>query len=1022
MNPFGKHFKTARNVALLSVVCVGGTAMAKSLSQNAALESALVEMNQSYRSRSAVAVNSRDFVLERTFGATSGKPVAYLFSSDSLAMLVSSDDVARPLLGYFDAGSILDFNKLPPAVEWYINELGQEIETASEMQQQSAAVLDFRQEWASVAPLCSTSWGQDMYFNNSCPLIDGQHCVTGCVPTAMAQVMKYYSWPDCGEGSISYATQTRNLNLSMEFNQPFDWDNMLDKYTGEITDAQTDAVAMLMKSCGYAVQADYNINATGSAGGKMKDAFTRYFKYEPSCQYVSRHMFSSREWETLIYKNLTTCGPVVYTGNSAQGAHAFVCDGYSTDGYFHINWGWSGAFDGYFLLSALDTGNENFTQDHCALIGLRPLGKGENPFPDYSPIVINLYAELGEHLVVKITFDKEPDPAPEIGLCLEDNSGNKHFVAVDAQTWVLSQVQLTAANIPLPDGIYCLTPAVKDADGNWKELILSNMVVEEYSVRIENGTTVEIKSENLYLKATDLQLKTEVYDGSDFKVKAIITNPTDRYLSRQVSIAIYDRVTGSTPDGLRLVADNTYVDLAPGESGEYEFSAYVYCTPPLTEQKDYVLLLKDNSLSTDCEGLDFTMKMWPLPEVVKLEVPETFYYAPDVIKVSLKGPYEGAPFWIFRDKATRKQVGGFNHGSNGEALSIPNGEIKEFEFSGCPSIFSDDWQELTIALHDGDKAKDLTPEIPVKIVEPTFDLAEYRTSMFYPSYFDRGVVRFSIRNTSPVKLSNLTCNAWSEGLYSGVFSTSLEQPFALEPGETIDCELEISMPRPGDDVSGEHDVVINIRQQHGKEFEITRTISVLETSQIPEDYHPELTVDQFVSEYDHGNLKCTFNLRCSKGEYLTRYTNFFLFGPEGYLTSLPFEFKCPLLEGYVAPVSLDFQNLPAELKQGDKCRLTLQWIHPDKSEGIDCMSHEFTPVVQSGIEDVTDASGDAVLEVSGDRLLVKNAPAGTVIAVYGIDGSLVEQRTSSRETECFAIDKKGVYVLVIGHEAYKIVL
>lgn len=1022
MNSFDKHFKTARNVALLFVLCIGGTVMAKSLSQNAALERALVEMNQSHQSRATGESAASNFVFQQTFGSTSGEPVAYLFYSGSRALLVSADDLARPILGYFDAGSILDFNNLPPALEWYIAELGQEIENASEMRQRSAAVQDFRQGWTPVAPLCTTSWGQDMYFNSSCPVIDGRHCVTGCLPTAMAQVMKYYRWPDCGEGGISYTTQTRNLNLAMEFNQPFDWDNMLDRYTGEITDAQTEAVAKLMKSCGYAVQADYNIDATGSAGGKMKDAFTRYFRYDPSCQYVSRHMFSSQEWETLIYKNLTTCGPVIYTGNSAQGAHAFVCDGYSTDGYYHINWGWSGAFDGYFLLSALDTGNDNFTKDHCALIGLRPLGKVENLFPDYSSMVINLYAELSEHLGVKVTFDKELDPAPEIGLCLEDNSGNKHFVEADAQTWVPSQVQLTTVNIPLPDGVYGLAPAVKDADGNWKELMLSNMVVEEYSVRIENGIPVELKSESLHLKATNLQLMTEVYDGSDFKLKAIITNPTDRYLSRQVSMAIYDKVTGSTLAGMRLVADNTYVDLAPGESRQYEFSAYVYCNPPLTEPKDYVLLLKDNSLSTDCEGLDFTIKVWPLPEVVKLDIPETFYYAPDVIKVSLKGPYEGWPFWIFRDKATGKQVGTFNHGGNGETLSIPNGEIKELEFSGCPSIFSEDWQELTIALHDGDKAKDLTHEIPVQIVEPTFELAEFRTSMFYPSYFDLGVVRFSICNTSPVKLSNLTCSAWVEGLYYVGLKTSMEQPIALEPDETMDCELEISMPRPDDDKLGEHDVVINIDQEHGKRIEITRTIHVIETSQIPEDYHPVLTVDQFVSEYDHRNLKCTFNLRCSKGEYLRRYTNFFLFGPEGYLTSLPLELKRPLLEGDVTPVSLDFQNLPVELKPGHKCRLTLQWVHPDKSEGIDCMSYEFSPVAQSGIEEVSDQSGKVSFEVSGHKLIVRNVPAGTVIAVYGIDGCLIEQRISGHDVECFAIDKRGVYVLAIGQEAYKIVL
>ena len=198
----------------------------------------------------------------------------------------------------------------------------------------------------------------DIMYNQGAPYSDKcpDKYVTGCVATAMAQVMKYYEYPTTGKGSHSYTTGTDGLKCSFDFSTTtFDWANMLNQYvSGEYTDAQADAVATLMYACGVSVDMDYTADESGANAFKIATSLNTYFDYDSNAAYIQRSFFEYEEWMNLIKNELSNGRPVLYDGVSSEGGHEFVFDGYDANDMVHVNWGWAGANDGYFEISKLD--------------------------------------------------------------------------------------------------------------------------------------------------------------------------------------------------------------------------------------------------------------------------------------------------------------------------------------------------------------------------------------------------------------------------------------------------------------------------------------------------------------------------------------------------------------------------------------------------------------------------------------------------------------------------------------------
>lgn len=327
--------------------------------------------------------------LVHTSITSTGVPAVYAFNkADNKGfILLSADDEAYPLLGYADSGSF-DPANIPPQMKWWLEEYTNQIAYAAEKPSMDAQAAEAqlrasREGREAIAPMIETQWDQVAPYNNQCPLQGAYRTYTGCVATAMAQVMKYWNYPEKGTGSITYNAETIQKQLSLDFSSiTFDWDQMLDVYGyNNYTDEQAAAVAELMKACGYAVRMDYSTEASGALAMNIRRGIVEFFDYDKNATYELRIMYSASQWEELIYDNLKNVGPILYGGASLLGGgHSFVCDGYDGNGFFHFNWGWSGMSDGYFTLSALNPdalgsgggsgGGYNFTQD--AVVGIQP--------------------------------------------------------------------------------------------------------------------------------------------------------------------------------------------------------------------------------------------------------------------------------------------------------------------------------------------------------------------------------------------------------------------------------------------------------------------------------------------------------------------------------------------------------------------------------------------------------------------------------------------------------------------------
>lgn len=396
----------------LALVCCAAAAVAqpawaRQLTPREALERATGQQAPARLKAKSASVRTYSLVYQAAAEqAEEAEPMVYVFAGSNGFIVTPADDEFAPVLGYGDSGAT-DSDAIPEQMKWWLSEYAREMEyylaNASETatDRPVAVLADSK---APISPLCATKWNQDEPYNALCPSLDltftdgstsSEPTVTGCVATAMAQVMKYYNWPDVGTGSHSYDWQaysnSAKKTLSCDFSAtPFNWNNMLNEYkSGSYTTAQGNAVAQLMYACGVSIEMKYNASRNGGSGAStyyVCEALKTYFKYSKSAHLIYRDDMSYAEWEDAIYAELAAKRPVLLSGGSSTGGHAFVCDGYAGDRYYHINWGWGGSSDGNFLLCRLNpqdqgigssTGGYNSGQD--ALCGVQPVRDGIDP-------------------------------------------------------------------------------------------------------------------------------------------------------------------------------------------------------------------------------------------------------------------------------------------------------------------------------------------------------------------------------------------------------------------------------------------------------------------------------------------------------------------------------------------------------------------------------------------------------------------------------------------------------------------
>ena len=308
----------------------------------------------------------------------------YIFncSNDEGFVIISGDDRAKTVLGYTENG-YFDLLALSDNFRYWLSCYENELKILKKQEYLPEVILQssqthFQSSFASYrTPLIKTKWDQTAPFNALCPTTSGStRAVTGCVATAMAQVMKYYEYPDDSYFlSKSYVTTTLGIPINLSVTGLFDWANMSDVYTVASSPESQTAVATLMYHCGVSVEMDYD-KSSGAYDVDVPYALWQVFNYDKNMQIYYRDYFRDDEWKEMIMNELNVDRPVFYSGVSPDGSgHAFLCDGYDEDGFFHFNWGWRGTDDGYFELSALDPrsmgAGKGFNSDQSIITGIQ---------------------------------------------------------------------------------------------------------------------------------------------------------------------------------------------------------------------------------------------------------------------------------------------------------------------------------------------------------------------------------------------------------------------------------------------------------------------------------------------------------------------------------------------------------------------------------------------------------------------------------------------------------------------------
>jgi len=324
----------------------------------------------------------------------------YVFEKEGSGfVIVSADDVAAPILGETDSG-VFDADSMPPALVWLLGTYERQIEEAvrsgkaqdSEtrmMWEQSAQSSGLSKAAASYpSQLLSTTWNQEAPYNLKVLEVTGRK-YTGCVATAMAQIMKYWKHPAYGTGaSVAYTTRTDGINIpSVNFDTYYNYANMLNDYPSASsgTAAQREAVSTFMYHSGVSVWMDYTDNGSGAYSYEVATALPKYFGYDYSIRYVyslNSKGILANDWKDLVIGQIENNSPVLYGGqpDSGKSGHAFIIDGYnnSTD-RFHLNWGWGGHYDGSFALTALNPGTRQYNYGQGMIINIMPNQNGNPP-------------------------------------------------------------------------------------------------------------------------------------------------------------------------------------------------------------------------------------------------------------------------------------------------------------------------------------------------------------------------------------------------------------------------------------------------------------------------------------------------------------------------------------------------------------------------------------------------------------------------------------------------------------------
>lgn len=539
--------------------------------------------------------------------------------------IVSGDDDMPEIVGYADHGTY-DANNMPAAMAAFLNNYRATIEAMK--QGNASAIKNIAEAKAlranntrattAVSPLLGDiKWNQSEPYNNMCPKYDGTNLsATGCVATAMAQVMMYWKYPNELKADINeYETSTHELTVAGELKgQKYDWDNMLPTYTNNnYTQTQADAVAKLMLHCGKAVEMDYGEE---SGANVTPGRLAKYFGYDSDLMLdLMRSCFTLAEWTAIIDKELQAKRPILYSGRTTNGGHQFVCDGSDGNGLYHINWGWGGYQDGYFDITILNPGQggigagnvtDGYNRYCDMIIGIQPdNGKVDEPLAEIPSLIIEYYKSNDFTSGIELTKATRNNTTEDFTITIKDCWDNVYSTNTECLCGygisdgkggykLISETEnilmngtrfgtiLTINNRFSPNGTYTIYAIYSTDNGKtWKKCAYYYM--QPYVVKatattlslVKTQLTAEITSKETQYSGVEGTFELSITNNGDDEFIGLInaytssttTCPDDAIAQPYMTIPAHSTVTreiGITP----TTVGDMYVWIEDGESGE----------------------------------------------------------------------------------------------------------------------------------------------------------------------------------------------------------------------------------------------------------------------------------------------------------------------------------------------------------------------------------------------------------------------------------------------------------------------
>lgn len=538
-------------IAALSVFLAFQIGHSRELTVNEALSIAKQKTNISVLRSSRNGYNQLQLV--HTEKVADRNTIYVLNNENGGYILLSADDAAVPVLGYSDEG-VFDIKEMPENMQSLLKSYSIEIAATSNNGDNTYAGIDIS-DLAPIEPMITSSWLQGAPYYNMCPKVIGAAipCPAGCAAITISQIMRYHKWPEKGIGTHSYnwinkgTYQTKNETLSFDFeNTTFEWDQMLDSYTGNYTQQQVDAAATLVYAAGIAINMDYGRRASSAKIENIGRGLIENFGYDKAISYIRRKYFTITQWTKKLHDELSQNGPMYYNAQNESGSgHGFVVDGYDGNGYFHINWGW-GHSDGYFKLTAFDTESYSYNNEHGAFFGIKKAISGSKPTAEFviegnfqpkeetydrSAIINFLSGKSTEKFYPWCIY---PVSGVQIGVKLVNENNKTEYLWMTGNPMELESregtpfLEIEASRFP-STGSYTVTPAVK-----WGEEIRDILVPVDKNRELKLvATEQQLKFIPTFtatlLDCSEIDITEQFTPGKEYSFKTVITNSGTEY-------------------------------------------------------------------------------------------------------------------------------------------------------------------------------------------------------------------------------------------------------------------------------------------------------------------------------------------------------------------------------------------------------------------------------------------------------------------------------------------------------------